>query len=131
MRGFPGTPFRRHEWLYIANAALLFSHEVDAAYWHEWAVLRLPLGAQGFVVLHVVLFAVFLAGLAALVRGRRWGAWCSLALAAAGLFAAGLHGTMLASGHPAFRAPVSLSILALAGVVSVLQAGAALRALRR
>lgn len=23
-------------WLYLANATVLITHEIDSAYWHEW-----------------------------------------------------------------------------------------------
>jgi hypothetical protein len=31
---------RAAEALYLANASVLLTHQIDAAYWHEWAVRR-------------------------------------------------------------------------------------------
>ncbi len=116
--------------LYVLNLAVLAAHEVDSAYWHEWELFRLPGGSQLFVALNLALFAVFLHGLVRLVEGRRSGLWYSLALAAAGLFAAVLHSTFLALGHPEFTAPVSLALLAATTVLSLAQARITRSALR-
>lgn len=34
------------------NAALLVTHEIDAAYWKEWELFGLPGTEGGFLVLH-------------------------------------------------------------------------------
>jgi hypothetical protein len=57
--------------------------------------------------------------------------WCSLILAASGIFAFALHGILLLQGGIEFRAPVSILLLAATGAVSVAQLAAAAMALRR
>ena len=32
--------------LYLVNASLLVTHEIDSAYWNEWELLHLPGGIQ-------------------------------------------------------------------------------------
>jgi hypothetical protein len=110
-------------WTYLANATLLFVHEIDSAYWHEWSLFGIPGGAQLFLLLHVPLLALVLDGFRRVVLWRRGARAYSLALAAAGISAFAIHGVFLVSGHPEFRQPVSLGILGALLVVSVVQGG--------
>jgi hypothetical protein len=119
------------EGIYVLNLALLATHEIDSAYWHEWNLFGLPGGIQLFLVLNFVLLAVFLVGLVRLVRGHASAAWFSLALAGSGILAFGLHSLFLYLGHPEFRLPVCLTILVLTLVVSIVQARLSLRLLSR
>jgi hypothetical protein len=60
------TKMRAADGLYSLTLAFLFSHEVDAAYRHEWRVLPLTsflpddVGRELFIWLHVPLFAAIL-----------------------------------------------------------------------
>ncbi len=117
--------------LYWTNAALLATHEVDSAYWNEWRVFHLPFGAEGFLALHVALFALVLWGYELLLGGRRGGLWASLVLATAGVLALTVHGVLLLSGGTEFRVPLSILLLVAAGAVSAVQFVAAAEGLRR
>ena len=117
----------RATWLYIVNAGLLSTHEIDSAFWHEWTLFRLPGGIQLFLVLNLVLLLVVLFGLQRVVRWQRGAKVFSLALAAAGVFAFGIHTTFIALGHPEFRGPVSFAILTATLLVSLIQAVVTIR----
>jgi hypothetical protein len=118
--------------LYLLNCALLFTHEIDAAYWHEWELFGLPGdGIQGFLVANFVLLVVALYGFKQVVQGTRAGPWFSLVLAGSGVFTFAIHSYWLLTGHPEFRLPASLAVLALILVVSLAQASLAVAALRR
>jgi hypothetical protein len=54
---------RAHRHLYLANATVLLSHQVDAAYWREWTLFHLPGGIQLFVLLNVPIVVAVLVGL--------------------------------------------------------------------
>jgi hypothetical protein len=116
--------------LYWINAALLSTHEVDSGYWKEWNLFHLPGGLPGFLLLHIGLFLLVLWGYDQVDRARRSGLWCSLILAASGIFAFALHGILLLQGGIEFRAPVSILLLAATGAVSVAQLAAAAMGLR-
>ncbi len=116
------TPRRKAEALFVLNLALLATHEIDSAYWHEWALFGLPGGIQLFLVLNLALLVLFLVGLVTVVRGCRSGVWFSLGLAATGVVAFVLHAVFLLWGHPEFRLPTSLALLLLILPVSVAQA---------
>lgn len=110
-----------NETLYLLNFALLFTHQVDSAYWKEWEMFRLPGGLQLNLALNFGLLAAALAGFWLLLDGAVAGYAFALVLAAAGLLAFALHSAFLLRGHPAFRTPVSLLVLAAAVPVSLLQ----------
>jgi hypothetical protein len=71
---------RRLAKLYMLNLALLATHEIDSAYWHEWEMFHLPGGVQGFLaagfpqfrnmVSPGLLIAIFLVSIAQLVMLR-------------------------------------------------------------
>ncbi len=102
---------RRVARLYVVTLALLATHEIDSAYWHEWKMFGLPGGIQLFLFLNFVLLLVFLYGLTRLVESPRAGAPFALALAVAGVLAFGLHAWFLGHGRLEFCLPTSLAIL--------------------
>jgi hypothetical protein len=107
--------------LYLLNLALLFTHEIDSAFWKEWDLFGIPGGIQVFLVLNFLLLLVALVGFKRLLRETRSGAVFSLLLAGAGVFAFTIHTYFILAGHPEFRLPVSLALLGLTLVVSLTQ----------
>jgi hypothetical protein len=122
---------RTLELLYVLNAALLITHEIDSAYWHEWELLHLPGDIQLFLILNLGLVLLVLFGLRRLARRRRSGLWFCLGLAGAGVLAFVLHGFFLLRGHPEFRTPTSIALLVVSFVVSLIQGATAWRRLAR
>ncbi len=112
--------------LYLANASVLLTHQIDAAYWHEWELFGLPGGAPLFVLTNVPMVFLVVWGAYALALGRTAGIVMSWALVASGLIAFGLHTFFLVRGYAAFDAPVSLALLGATLVISIAQ-GFALR----
>jgi hypothetical protein len=108
--------------LYLANATVLLTHQIDAAYWHEWELFGVPGGAPLFVATNLPMVFLVLWGTRALALGRTAGIVMSWALVATGAVAIGLHGFFLLRGYDAFRAPVSLGLLAATLVLSCAQA---------
>ena len=113
--------YRALELLYVANASLLITHEIESAFWKEWELLHLPGGIQLFVILNFGLVLLVLFGLREVVRQRPSGLWFSLGLAGAGVLALLIHGFFLARGHPEFRLPISLAVLGVSFVLSLMQ----------
>ncbi len=118
-------------WLYLLNATILITHEIDAAYWQEWELFGLPGGIQFFLALNLLIVFLVLYGQQALVRGKPAGTVMSWVLAAGGLFAAGVHSYFIFSGDLAFRQPMSVFLLGAAFFVSLLQGAALMDAGRR
>ncbi len=116
--------------LYLLNFALLFTHEIDSAYWKEWDLFGLPGGIQAFLILNFMLLVVALYGFRELVRNTPAGRVFSLLVAAAGVFAFCIHTYFILIGHPEFTLPASLILLAVILVVSVAQAYITLQQMR-
>lgn len=112
-------------WLYLGNAALLITHEIDSAYWQEWRLFRLPGSLPLFLALHLPLVFLILYGLLFVHQRTTAGLVFSLLLAAGGVFAFTVHTYFIKKGREEFRAPMSLFILAAALVVSLVQAAVA------
>ncbi len=112
---------RRLAKLYMLNLALLATHEIDSAYWHEWEMFHLPGGVQGFLVLNLLLLLIFIVGVERIVRAAPGARTFSYLLAGAGIFAAVVHAGFIAAGLPQFRNMVSLGLLIAIFLVSIAQ----------
>lgn len=108
-------------WLYLINAVLLITHEIDSAYWREWEMMRLPGGITGFLAIHLPLAFLILWGLVLIAQGSRLGLLFSFVLAGAGLVAFGVHSYFLVKGRPEFKTLMSMSILTATLVISIIQ----------
>lgn len=114
-------------WLYLANACVLITHEIDSAYWLEWKLFGLPGGIQTFLVLNLILVFVVLLGLKQVVTWQRGAKGFSLLLAGAGLFAFSIHSFFIYKGHPEFQLPVSMGLLVASLALSLAQIAVLLR----
>lgn len=118
-------------WLYLLNAAVLITHEIDSAYWHEWQLFGIPGGIQLFLGLNLILVIVVLYGLQAVTLGRASAVGFSWILVAGGLFAGAIHSLFLLQGDEAFQTPVSIALLAAIFVLSIAQGAVLLRTRNR
>ncbi len=108
--------------LYLLNFALLFTHEIDSAFWKEWDLFGIPGGIQVFLFLNFLLLLVALFGFRRVLLGARGGQWFALLLGAAGVFAFAIHSYfILLAGRPEFTLPASLALLGLTLIVSLVQ----------
>lgn len=108
--------------LYLVNAAILITHQIDAAYWHEWDLFGMPGGIQLNLLLNVLLVMLVLFGQQCLTQGHPSGIVFSWLLVAGGVIAAVIHSYFLLQGDDAFRLPVSLGLLATTFLLSLAQA---------
>jgi hypothetical protein len=108
-------------WLYSANATLLIVHEIESAYRQEWKLFRLPGGISFFLIVHLPLVFLILYGLAQVHQESLAGQILSLVLGAAGIFAFSIHTYFNSRGHPEFKTPISIIVLAAMLPVSVAQ----------
>ncbi len=124
------SPMQKKTWignLYLLNLALLFTHEIDSAYWREWILFRIPGGIQVFLVFNFLLLLAALYGFQEAERGSRAGRIFSVVLACAGSFAFTIHTYFIHSGHAEFTLPASRILLWLILAVSLAQAAAVLK----
>jgi hypothetical protein len=108
-------------WLYLLNAAVIITHEIDSAYWHEWELFGIPGDIQVFLCLNLPIIILILYGLQALAIGHPSGLVLSQVLVAGGFFAVTIHTYFLLQGNAAFRLPTSVALLAAIAVLSLVQ----------
>jgi len=116
------TPRKLYELLYALNFGLLFTHEIDSAYWQEWNLFCLPGGVQFFLLVNFGLFVIAILGYSQLLRSKQSGYWFSLLLALAGVFAFTFHSYFILSGHSEFTLLGSELLLGIILLVSFTQA---------
>jgi hypothetical protein len=107
--------------LYLINLALLATHEIDSAFWHEWKLFGLPGGIDFFLILNLALLLLFLYGFEKVVEWKKGTTVFSYLLAASGIFAFGTHSYFILNGNPEFTSVISYGILVLIFVVSLAQ----------
>jgi uncharacterized protein DUF6713 len=107
--------------LYLVNAALLFTHEIDSAFWKEWELFGIPGGIQLFLLLNFLLLLGAFVGFKQLIQGTGSGYAFALLLAGSGVFAFTIHSYFILTGHSEFTLPASLTLLALILIVSLAQ----------
>ena len=108
-------------WLYLVNAVLLITHEIDSAYWKEWDLFKLPGDITGFLLIHLPILFLVLYGLVLVFQDSILGLWLSLLLSIAGVFAFAIHTFFINRGRTEFKTPVSLSLLVAMLAVSLAQ----------
>jgi hypothetical protein len=102
---------RRATRLYVAQLALLTTHQADAAYWHEWDVFGVPGGLPAFLAFNVGAVALVAAGLVRVAEGAPSARRAAVLCAALGLFTVALHAVFLQLDRTAFWTPSSLAVL--------------------
>jgi ABC-type transport system involved in cytochrome c biogenesis permease subunit len=107
--------------LYIINLALLATHEIDSAFWHEWHLFNLPGGIDLFLVLNLILLLLFMFGFEKVVKWEKGAPLFSYILAFSGIFAFVIHSYFILNGNPEFTSVVSFAILLLTFITSIVQ----------
>ena len=103
------------------NAVVLCVHQIDAAYWHEWNLFRLPGGNQLNLILNLLIIAsVFYAYRHVLSGSPTWRRGHAY-LAFLGLLTLSLHSLFFYMGHEEFLQPMSLALIAATALLSLAQ----------
>lgn len=115
------TTTRRLHWLFLANATVLISHQIDAAFWHEWELFRIPGGNQVNLLLNIPIIALVLYAHSRVVADVNAGMFFYKLLAALGFLTCAIHAGFMLLGHAAFVQPVSIALLVATFVLSAWQ----------
>ena len=107
--------------LYVANLALLTTHQADAAYWHEWDVFGVPGGVSFFLAFNLGAVALVAAGLVQVAQGAPSARRAAVLCAALGLVTVALHAGFLWLDRTAFWTPSSIGVLLGVFVLSIAQ----------
>lgn len=111
---------RRVTW-YVANLVFLSTHQVDAAYWHEWSVFGVPGGLEFFLAFNVFAMAVLALGLVHVAQRRPSARAFVLTCAGVGCLTLGLHAFFLFHDRVAFWSVPSFLLFAAIAVSTAAQ----------
>mgnify|MGYP000612995391 CR=1 FL=1 len=113
--------------LLILALVLIIGHQIDAAWWEEWEMFRLPGGIQLNVLMNLLIFWPLLWIFMVVVQ-RRPGAWrWALALAGACALILPIHAGFALAGFGQFHLPVSMAVIALSFLTAIALAVVSLR----
>ena len=108
-------------WIYLINATLLITHEIDSAYWEEWRLFGIPGGINTFLLLHLPILFFVLYGLILIYENTFAGLIFSFILAISGIFAFSIHTYFMRRGRDEFKTTISRLILISTLIISILQ----------
>jgi len=107
--------------LFLLNSTVLFTHQIDAAYWHEWNLFHLPGGNQLNLILNLPIIALVLLAFLQVATHSPRQRLCHQFLAGLGLLTVAIHSGFFLAGHPEFQQPMSLLLLAATLILSLTQ----------
>ena len=107
--------------IYLINLALLITHEIDSAFWHEWELFHLPGGIQLFLLINLGLILLFFFGIESVISRKKSWKTFSYFLAITGILAFFIHLYFILIGNTEFLLPVSILILLLIFLTSTAQ----------
>jgi hypothetical protein len=102
---------RRNSLWYALNLTLLATHQVDAAFQHEWEMFHVPGGIQFFLFFNVAALFPLLMGFEQVAVMGRFARPAVYAVSCVGLFTFLIHALFIAMGRPEFTEGHSLLIL--------------------
>lgn len=108
-------------WLFLANATVLITHQIDAAFWHEWELFQIPGGNQMNLLLNLPIIAFVLYAHSRVVANIHTGMFHYKLLAALGFLTCAIHAGFLLIGSESFVQPMSIALLVATFVLSVWQ----------
>jgi hypothetical protein len=107
--------------VHAVNVVLLTSHQVDAAYWHEWEVFGVPGGVDAFLAFNLAAVLVLVLGLVRVATGHPSAPLFSRICGGTGVVTVGLHAVFLFLDREAFWSPMSLGLLVAIAITSAAQ----------
>jgi hypothetical protein len=105
----------------ILNLALVLTHQVDGAYWHEWEMFQLPGGIQLNNFINVLTFIALLCLFVPVVQRKVSGMTCSLVIAAISALVLPIHVGFAIAGYQQFHLSFSIFIIVGTFLLSILQ----------
>ena len=115
------TPTSRLHWLFLANATVLITHQIDAAFWHEWELFRIPGDNQVNLLLNIPIIALVLYAHSRVVANLHTGVFFYKLLAALGFLTCAIHSGFLLVGSESFVQPMSIALLVATFILSAWQ----------
>ncbi len=114
-------PVSRLHWLFLANATVLLTHQIDAAYWHEWELFHIPGGNQVNLLLNIPIIALVLYAHSRVIADIHTGLPFYKLLATLGFLTVGIHSFFFLRGSESFMQPMSIALLVATFILSAWQ----------
>lgn len=111
----------RMQAVFLMNAAVLVTHQIDAAYWHEWELFHLPGGNQLNLLLNLPIIALVLFAQGQVRANSSLARRCYRLMIFLGFLTVAIHTAFFAFGTEAFRQPLSIALLAATCCLSLVQ----------
>lgn len=107
--------------LFLANATILITHQIDAAYWHEWELFLIPGGNQVNLLLNIPIIGLVMYAHRHVAADMTTGLPFYKLLAWLGLLTVGIHSFFFFHGSESFIQPMSIALILATFVLSVWQ----------
>lgn len=104
---------------YLISVTLLITHQIDAAYWHEWTMFMLPGGIQLFLAFNMLAFPWLLLGYKHVVLNTALAHRYSYLCASLGILTFVIHSIFFALDYDQFSLPLSTAIIGLCFLSSI------------
>ncbi len=111
----------RMQAVFLINAAVLVTHQIDAAYWHEWELFHLPGGNQLNLLLNLPIIALVLFAQGHVRANSSLAPRCYRLMIFLGFLTVAIHSAFFAFGDQAFMQPMSIALLAATSILSITQ----------
>jgi hypothetical protein len=107
--------------LFLLNDTVLITHQIDAAFWHEWELFRIPGGNQVNLLLNLPIIGLVLYAQSQVAGGSGRAPALYKLIAYLGFLTVAVHAGFFVAGSATFVQPVSIALLAATAVLSCLQ----------
>ncbi|MBU3708355.1 MAG: hypothetical protein FGM20_04505 [Burkholderiaceae bacterium] len=111
----------RLRWLFLANATVLITHQIDAAYWHEWELFHIPGGNQVNLIANIPIIGLVLYAHSRVVASLETGLAFYKLLAVLGFLTVAIHSFFFFIGSESFMQPMSFALFIATFVLSTWQ----------
>ena len=105
----------------VLNLACLIGHQIDAAYWHEWEMFKLPGGIQFYNLFNLILFVILIGCIIPIIQRQKIGRYASIAIALCSGIVLPIHSLFALAGFEQFNLPVSILLILATFAISVIQ----------
>jgi hypothetical protein len=96
---------------YLATLLALILHQIDAAFWQEWAMFHVPGGIQSFLLFNLLAIGFVLWGYRQTLLGTSSARGHALVCGALGIGTALIHLAFALFGRDEFHLPLSIAVL--------------------
>ncbi|MFZ6778237.1 DUF6713 family protein [Undibacterium sp. Ji83W] len=107
--------------IFLLNATVLITHQIDAAFWHEWDLFHIPGGNQTNLLLNLPIIALVLFAQGQVMANNKTALGYYKLIAFLGFLTVAIHSAFFAVGNEAFMQPVSIALLIATALLSGMQ----------